>query len=277
MVLLHLKNSEEDQFLFDTTVQASVRDTTAELAKIHNLRHRITRLKLEGEELAKYGPAKQPDQQGIDQYSEQPVQQGPFYNMDPTGRRTGDACAPEVAKKLTQELEQAAAAASKALVQQKQPLTAAALEAAIDNIRGAVMICYPAGLPAWDFVRQCLEGREDLSGTNFGGVDLDPASAKLWFAGKQLLPDKLLSEYMGRNERTRAVVKLQKKGQGPPAREPAVDADTQKAMMAWYYKKQEEQKALSQDEEDAYTHSSWANSKSLEQAFAGINSVRIPR
>ncbi|WIA33272.1 hypothetical protein OEZ86_006413 [Tetradesmus obliquus] len=277
MVLLHLKNSEEDQFLFDTTVQASVRDTTAELAKIHNLRHRITRLHLEGEELAKYGPAKQPDQQGIDQYSEQPVQQGPFYNMDPTGRRIGDACDPEVAKKLTQELEQAAAAASKALVQQKQPLTAAALEAAIDNIRGAVMICYPAGLPVWDFVRQCLEGREDLSGTNFGGVDLDPASATLWFAGKQLLPDKLLSEYMGRNERTRAVVKLQKKGQGPPAREPAVDADTQKAMMAWYYKKQEEQKALSQDEEDAYTHSSWANSKSLKQAFAGINSVRIPR
>ncbi|KAF6251199.1 flagellar basal body protein [Scenedesmus sp. NREL 46B-D3] len=277
MVLLHLKNSEEDQFLFNTSVQASVQDAAAELAKIHNLRHRITRLKLEGEELAKFGPAKQPDQQGIDQYSEQPVQQGPFYNMDPTGRRSGNACDPLVAQKLTQELEQAAAAASKALVQQKQPLTAAALEAAVDNIRGAVMICYPEGLPAWDFVRQCLEGREDLAGTNFGGVDLDPASCTLWFAGKQLLPDKLLSEYVGRNERTRAVVKLQKKGQGPPAREPAVDADTQKAMMAWYYKKQEEQKALSQDEEDAYTHSSWANSKSLKQAFAGINSVRFPR
>lgn len=53
-----------------------------------------------------------------------------------------------------------------ALVQQKQPLTAAVLEAAIDNIQGAVMICYPAGLPDWDFVRQCLEGREDLTGTN---------------------------------------------------------------------------------------------------------------
>jgi hypothetical protein len=57
----------------------------------------------------------------------------------------------------------------------------------------------------------------------FGGVDLDPASSTLWFAGKQLLPDKPLSEYMGRNERTRAVVKLQKKGQGPPAREPVRD------------------------------------------------------
>lgn len=50
--------------------------------------------------------------------------------------------------------------------QQKKPLTAAVLQAAIDNIRGAVMICYPQGLPEWDFVRQCLEEREDLSGTN---------------------------------------------------------------------------------------------------------------
>jgi hypothetical protein len=51
-------------------------------------------------------------------------------------------------------------------VLQKQPLTAAALQSAIDNIRGAVMICYPQGLPEWDFVRQCLEEREDLSGSN---------------------------------------------------------------------------------------------------------------
>ena len=41
---------------------------------------------------------------------------------------------------------------------------------------------------------------------------------------------------------SQAVVKLQKKGGGAPAREPVVDQDTQKAMMAWYYKKQEEQK-----------------------------------
>jgi hypothetical protein len=32
------------------------------------------------------------------------------------------------------------------------------------------MICYPMGLPEWDFVRECLEGREDLSGTDVSGV-----------------------------------------------------------------------------------------------------------
>lgn len=76
--------------MLQISVQASVQDTILELVEVYNLRHRITRLKLEGEELAKYGPAKQPDQQGIDQYSDQPVEQGKFYTMDPTGRRTGN-------------------------------------------------------------------------------------------------------------------------------------------------------------------------------------------
>ncbi|KAF8067412.1 CFAP298 [Scenedesmus sp. PABB004] len=318
MVLLHLKNSEEAQFLFETPAATPVRDVAAALARVHNLRHRITRLKLEGEELAKYGPAKPPDAQGIDEYADAPVQRGEHYAMDPTGRRTGNACDPVVAKKLLQELENAAAAASKAragrtrgraeapraprtparrrrnlqaLVARREPLTARGLEGAIDLVRGAVMICYPMGLPEWDFVRACLEGREDLAGSNvraarararrarrgrpraaralpggrppprpraraqFGGVDLDPDTAVLWFAGKQLAPDRPLSEYVGRNERTRATVKLQKKGAGPPAREPA----------------------LAQDEDDSYTQSSWASSKALKAHFSGVTSVRIPR
>lgn len=45
---------------------------------------------MEGEELAKHGPAKQPDKQGLDEYSETPVEKGPFYTADPTGRRTGN-------------------------------------------------------------------------------------------------------------------------------------------------------------------------------------------
>ncbi len=54
----------------------------------------------------------------------------------------------------------------------------------------------------------------------YAADDLPPDQATLWFAGKQMLPDKKLSEYVGRHEKTKAVVKLQKKGQGAPAREP---------------------------------------------------------
>lgn len=58
----------------------------------------------------------------------------------------------------------------------------------------------------------------------YAADELPPDQATLWFAGKQMLPDKKLSEYVGRHEKTKAVVKLQKKGQGAPAREP-VGAD----------------------------------------------------
>lgn len=45
-------------------------------------------------------------------------------------------------------------------------LTKAALEEAIDNVRGAVMIAFPQGLPECDLVRQALEGTEELAGTS---------------------------------------------------------------------------------------------------------------
>ncbi len=40
----------------------------------------------------------------------------------------------------------------------------------IDNIRGAVMICYPMGLPEWDLVRMLLEDREDDIPAQVGGA-----------------------------------------------------------------------------------------------------------
>ena len=89
MLLCCVQRSDQEQFLFETTVEASVKDTIAALVEIHNLRAKIHMLKMEGEELAKYGPAKPLDKQGIDEYQEAPVQKGPHYTQDPTGRRTG--------------------------------------------------------------------------------------------------------------------------------------------------------------------------------------------
>lgn len=86
-----MKRSDNEQFLFESTVEATVKEAVKELATVNNLRQRIIRLKLEGEELAKYGPAKQPDKQGLDEYAEPgTVDKGPHYSADPTGRRTGN-------------------------------------------------------------------------------------------------------------------------------------------------------------------------------------------
>jgi hypothetical protein len=38
----------------------------------------------------------------------------------------------------------------------------------------------------------------------------------MWVAGKELIRGKLLSDYYGKNEKSKYVVKLQKKGTGAP-------------------------------------------------------------
>lgn len=78
---------------------------------------------------------------------------------------------------------------------------------------------------------------------------LDEATAQLWWAGKQLQRDKLLKDYVGRNEKTRIVAKLQKKGQGAPAREPVFSEEEQKKMMAHAYKRQEVLKVRTRERE----------------------------
>ena len=52
------------------------------------------------------------------------------------------------------------------------PLTSEVVQDAIDQMRGAVMIVYPMGLPPHEPVKQELENTEDLSGTQVR-VDAD--------------------------------------------------------------------------------------------------------
>jgi hypothetical protein len=213
--------------------------------------------------------------QGIDEYLESFTEKGAHYQQDPTGRRTGNRCEPQVSKVLIKTLENAEALASKNQVDKKVITTKKMLMDAMDEIRGAVMICYPMGLPEWDPVRGSLENCEDLSGTNNAEDDMESGKSQLWFAGKQMIPEKLLKDFVGRHEKTKAVVRLQKMGGGAPQREPVVDQETQKQMMAFYHKKQEEMKKLEEDADDSFTHSSWANSGGLKSAFTGTSNIRI--
>jgi hypothetical protein len=176
---------------------------------------------------------------------------------------------------LLKTLEDAEATAHKNQVEKKMCLTKKMLEDALDEVRGAVMICYPMGLPEWDPVRCALENNEDLSGTSYANDDLEVEKAQLWFAGKQMLPEKQLKDHVGRHEKSKVVVRLQKSGGGAPSREPVVDAETQKAMMAFYHKKQEEMKKLEEDMDDSYTGANWSSSGSLKKHFAGVGDVRI--
>merc|ERR1719238_2044945 len=134
------------------------------------------------------------------------------------------------------------------------------------------MIAYPMGLPDYDGVRLILEEREVLEGAASLEV-LDPEHISIWCFSKELQRDKLLSDYVGKNEKTKVVAKLQKKGAGAPQREPIVSEDEQKAMIAFYHKKQQQAEKLALEDEDSYMNSSWANPKSLKNSFTGVGEV----
>ena len=232
-------------------------------------------------------------------------------------------------------------------VQNKVCLDVQTLSDQLDVIRGAVMICFPMGLPAYDPVRINLEGAEGVTGKGPNAA-IDPGQAQLWFSGKQMIKvsarrmppypnrfetakkmkaallntrtglnialscihpnaavarrtsfltrstDRLiacaviavavsrstaktnaLSAHVGKHEKTKAIVRLQGPGAGPPARENPVDAETQKAMLAFYHKRQEEMKSLESDDADDYANSAWANTNSLKTHFSGVGNVRF--
>ena len=73
-------------------------------------------------------------------------------------------------------------------------------------------------------------------------ITYDPDTVSLWWANKDLQRNSPLSTFVGKNEKTKIVTKLQKKGNGPPVRDSAIDKDTEKALMAHYYKKQQQEK-----------------------------------
>lgn len=57
-----------------------------------------------------------------------------------------------------------------------------------------------------------------------------------------MLPGKKLKDYLGNNEKTKIIVKLQKRGAGRPAREPLMSEDERKQLMLLAYKRQEQLK-----------------------------------
>ena len=168
---------------------------------------------------------------------------------------------------------------SQNLVAQKIPVSLEMLQEKLDNIRGAVVMCYPMGLPEWDTVRLTIEGIDGLEGSAAGQELLNPDTAELWISSRCLdrSPGQTIADRLGRNEKTKVIAKLQKPGAGAPGREAGVSEEEKKAMMAYYFKKQEELKKLSENDEDDYLHSSWADPKQLQRSLRGqSDSIRAP-
>ncbi|KAM8975209.1 cilia- and flagella-associated protein 298-A [Pelodytes ibericus] len=286
MVRLHVKLGGESQFLFDTTVNVPVDDLVKEVTAIYNGRLKVDRLCTEMEELAEHGITMPPNMQGLtdeqitelklkDEWEEKCVPSGgSVFKKDEIGRRNGHAPNDNMKKVLQKTVEESKALVSKKQAEANVCMSMDMVRDALDQLRGAVMIVYPMGLPPHDPIRMEFENNEDLSGTQAGQLVIEEPDSQLWWAGKELQRSKKLLDFVGKNEKTKIIVKIQKRGQGAPAREPVISEEEQKKMMMYYHRRQEEMKKLEVDEDLSYLNSDWADSSSLKRQFQGVKDIK---
>ncbi|XP_012280476.1 UPF0769 protein C21orf59 homolog [Orussus abietinus] len=285
MVRLHVKKGDESQFLFDTNLEESVDNVINDITTIYNGRLKVSRICYEMEELAKYGTMLPENMMGLteeqveelklkDEWAEKCTPSGGWtFNKDVIGRRNGRQPNERMQGILKKAIEHARTGTSKKLVLQEKLVDQKTVQEALDHLRGAVTIVYPMGLPPHDVIRQEFENNEDLTGTQASLEVMDIQLAQLWFCGKEMLRGCKLRDFLGRNEKTKVIVKLQKRGAGKPAREPVLSEEDRKQLMLHAFKRQEELKKLEQDDDDQYLDSTWADGGSLKRHFQGLNNI----
>jgi hypothetical protein len=276
MVLIHVKKGTDatHEFLLEAKTGEPVDSVTNEAARMHNLRLRCGRLAVAMRQLAKYGPMKPEAQRGL---SEEEVSGASDSKMaadaDPTGIRVGAPPSPQAAQTLVATSQALEATVDHRLVAQRKSIDEAAVLEALQNCKGAVMIAYPMQLPPFDEVREILEDREELQGKAASKEVLEPAQAVLWFAGHQMLRDQPLSKYTGTNEKCKIIAKLARLGQGAPQREPTIDEESRRNLMALYHRKEQQRKALAEDSDDSYLSAEWANPNALRASVTGTAGI----
>eukprot|EP00605_Chrysophyceae_sp_TOSAG23-4_P001017 GSChrysophyteH1.ASY1.ANO1.1118.1 assembled CDS len=261
MVVIHVKTqSADDAFLYETTCETQCDAMIRDLTEVWNLRLRLRQLCGALRDLGDHGPMKPLDKAGLDSIDEDyrgmALDKNEHYKADPTGNRTGNGPGPQLRETIERVCVDAENVLDKINVQRKISVSLAGLTEKLDNMRGAVTMAYPMGLPEWDTVH--------------------PATAELWVASRAFDRGTKVSDRLGKNEKTKVIGKLQKPGAGAPAREAVVSEDERKAMMAFYFKKQEEQKALAENSEDDYLNSVWADPKALQRSMRGMGGVKAP-
>jgi hypothetical protein len=157
-------------------------------------------------------------------------------------------------------------------VEQKRYLTKQLLHEQLDICRGLMMMAYPGfhGLGEFEPMWVILENKEEFDEKMDLSDDLNPENTTLWAVNKELQRGKTFADHFGKNEKSKMVVKAQKRGSGAPSREPMIDQETHKKMLSYYHKKQEEAKKLDQaDDGDQYLGAKWADGNQLKAQLHG--------
>ena len=212
----------------------------------------------------------------VDSWAETCIPSGGFnQTKDPVGRRNGRQPLQNMQELLRKSINDAIEMIDKKLVEENKTLVQKTVKEALDLLRGAVSIVYPMQLPPHDTIRNEFQNTEDLTGTQASLEVIEPAKAQLWFAGKQILPDRKLAHFIGLNEKCKVIVKLQKSGEGAPGREPVFSEAERKQMMMQAYRRQEELKSLEIDDDNSYLNAKWADNSGMKSQMHGISDIKF--
>ncbi|GAB65811.1 hypothetical protein PCYB_073130 [Plasmodium cynomolgi strain B] len=271
MVLIHTKTEEEThQFMFETNVDVLVAHLKEDLVKLHNLRCKMLRLLDASIQLANHGPLRPEAIRGITDEElrlSNPNMYNPkeVTNPDENNFRTGIPPPREGELKLRDAINKVKRALAVDQTDKRVAITQDKLNELLKLIVEALSACYPSmeGLPPYDPTRLLLENE------NAFNDDFTTNETSIWWAGKELCGDSPLRSYIGKNEKTKIIVKLHPTKMGPPERERRVDEATYKAMLAYYHKKKKEEKEFEEDDDDSYLNSEWSNPLSLQKYLHG--------
>ena len=176
------------------------------------------------EELATKGPLRPEALRGLDNLDEyvkaedltvinglkeMPPQTGVREVPDPNKYRTGWLVSEELCKQILEEVMKGKQLIHKTQIDRKALLTFEAIQNHMDVYKGLVMMAYPGyhGLGAWEPIRVLLEGEEDEEPTAQNEL-LDEKATSIWIVSKELQSGKVFSDYFGKNEKQKFVVKL---------------------------------------------------------------------
>ncbi|KAJ2944943.1 hypothetical protein O0L34_g1840 [Tuta absoluta] len=284
MVIFLVKRGDEQQFLYETDINNEVDDVLKDIVAIYNGRLKVNRLCYEMEELYKHGTFLPHEMQGLtdeqiqelkltDPWAKKCAPPGAVECKDEMSRRCGLAPPPNMQEVMKKAIETAKEYISKKHVDLRYNMTQKDIAKALDELKGATKIVFPAGLPPHDPVRMEFDNVEDLSGTQASLEVLDPSLACLWTCGKKFLNGNKLSDHLGKNNKTKVTVKLTSNKEGPPGREPVMSEDERKQLMLHAYRKQEEWKKLEQDNDDSYLDSRWADGQAMRKTLHGLDDI----
>lgn len=287
MVRLHIKRGDQNQFLYETKLPTTIIQLIGELVTIFNGRLKIFRICAEIEDLAKHGLMYPPDILGlteeqveelklVDPWADKVVPSGGWiFNKDPIGRRNGCQPLPNMQDVLRNACADATSMINKTLIETGNCLTTKDIQNALSILRGAVTIVYPMQLPPHDNIQMEFTNTEDLTGTQASNEIIELSKGELWFAGHQMFAEnnKCLGDYLGNNEKCKVIVKLAKRGEGAPGREPILSEEARKHMTLMQYRRQEELRKLDEDNNDEYLNSNWADNNQLKRQVHGLENV----